>query len=914
MLSRMVLTCLIVLPIMVSAQALNSIISASELKLYSDTLRVFNQQKNIEAASKLLQKVLPQYRATQQSLPTDVKADFVHEHLGFLTNSTGKWVADSIRSVCRELLQVREPVLSDDPISRYQISAIFLLARGYRKDEQQDSALYYGQKAFRYFEQFPKLNDHIRYAPLLVLMGNLYSDRDEPLKSVNFQKQALAISKSQKKYKNAYIICTNLVNEYLKLGNYEDVLETTLEAEKMLELDGKEDQYLDIDTKIKLANAYYFVQNPEKSAEYIQMAKTKLASANLSQSDSLYFNFQIALRLSSLNDSLRESYKRIAYENAKQLNFHEPELLRAPLTYVEELLKSKKYAEAIIVLHSVIPYTKLPDGTLRSYGFLSSFEAMAAFAQAKLFEQTGNNSALTEAINHISRVIDLEKERLSPKKKFTSFEPHTETLERLHPARFVHCAMRTIGSAYYGNEALIRQMELFKASKMKAAVRKDELGDALGVDKKLLNEEKRVNRLIADLEKVLADTSLSEMQIMEKRAEWMLLREQLTKLEQLMREKHPDFVERIYTSPDFDVASYCRQLDPHEVVIMYSYGYDTIVGCALTQQDFYCKALGSTKHIEDLITQMRSGLTRYHTTSSATDDQLDIALKSYQNAAVTLYQILLAPFQASLKPQIQIIPERKLFELPYSALLTQQPKPGAALDEFPFAVLQYRISISHSLESYQKQRHHARKRENWNIGWMGLAPLSDATDPKLALPTSEKEVKELSTLMRGVALVGKKADLAGFTMAKDAEMIHIATHSITKAHFDQNDYILLANGEPFTTHQISLLDVHARFCFLSSCNSARGVTTAQEGLLGISRAFAMAGTPCIIATLWPIDDRVAPKFAKLFYSYLIKGKTVAESMRAAQLDCIKSTDGLSVPFYWAGYTLTGAADMRFTIR
>jgi CHAT domain-containing protein len=77
-------------------------------------------------------------------------------------------------------------------------------------------------------------------------------------------------------------------------------------------------------------------------------------------------------------------------------------------------------------------------------------------------------------------------------------------------------------------------------------------------------------------------------------------------------------------------------------------------------------------------------------------------------------------------------------------------------------------------------------------------------------------------------------------------------------------------------------------------------------MMSIARAFAFAGCPSILMSLWEVDDLSTSKLMELFYQELAAGKPKDEALRNAKLAYLDSSSGIqSHPFYWAGFIQTG---------
>jgi CHAT domain-containing protein len=99
---------------------------------------------------------------------------------------------------------------------------------------------------------------------------------------------------------------------------------------------------------------------------------------------------------------------------------------------------------------------------------------------------------------------------------------------------------------------------------------------------------------------------------------------------------------------------------------------------------------------------------------------------------------------------------------------------------------------------------------------------------------------------------------------------------------------------------------------LSAGDSGLGVMASGEGLLGLGRAFELAGAQTVIAALWKVPDRQTEKLMTSFLKSWLAGAGKARALRGAQLELIRdlrrSTDARlrkAPPLYWAGFICRG---------
>lgn len=125
-----------------------------------------------------------------------------------------------------------------------------------------------------------------------------------------------------------------------------------------------------------------------------------------------------------------------------------------------------------------------------------------------------------------------------------------------------------------------------------------------------------------------------------------------------------------------------------------------------------------------------------------------------------------------------------------------------------------------------------------------------------------------------------------------------------------------------TALEVGALDLSGtELAVLSACETGLGAEAGGEGLLGLQRAFQVAGARSVVAGLWKVDDRATRSLMVDFYDNLWSKKmSRLESLRQAQLNMLREgiKRGLDLapeqppdqerrlpPFYWAAFVLSG---------
>lgn len=209
------------------------------------------------------------------------------------------------------------------------------------------------------------------------------------------------------------------------------------------------------------------------------------------------------------------------------------------------------------------------------------------------------------------------------------------------------------------------------------------------------------------------------------------------------------------------------------------------------------------------------------------------------------------------------------------------------------------------------------------------------------LPETRDEVLEIG------ALFGYKADDPNIKLDMDASksellesdlgcyrFIHFATHGLLSGDIPyilEPALVLTQPGNRKTQDgflkmsEILELKLNADAVVLSACKTALGKEIAGEGIVGLSRAFMLAGAKSVIVSLWSVESNSTAVLMKRFYSHLKLGRSKEEALRLAKQELksqsLVSTDlsrgvtiagrdkkiqtGASHPFFWAPFILIG---------
>ena len=112
-----------------------------------------------------------------------------------------------------------------------------------------------------------------------------------------------------------------------------------------------------------------------------------------------------------------------------------------------------------------------------------------------------------------------------------------------------------------------------------------------------------------------------------------------------------------------------------------------------------------------------------------------------------------------------------------------------------------------------------------------------------------------------------------------------------------------------TAEEIASLDLRAaEWVVLSACDTGVGELMAGEGVLGLQRAFRIAGAGTLVMTLWPVADHATRFWMRELYGARLRGLSMADARRSASLAILaeqRRRGGTTHPFLWGAFLASG---------
>jgi CHAT domain-containing protein len=359
-----------------------------------------------------------------------------------------------------------------------------------------------------------------------------------------------------------------------------------------------------------------------------------------------------------------------------------------------------------------------------------------------------------------------------------------------------------------------------------------------------------------------------------------------------------------------DFEGLCRGIPPDTLVVSYAVIHQQAWAFLADQQGLCCPpvCLGATLSLRTL----QDGLDRVTAIARRPLEQIEAELDRHiltaQRALTAWHTAFVAPLRPWLERyrQLLVVPDGLLNLLPFRCLYDQQTS--------QYLVQSHEVVVLPSL-----------------LAWQQAAPVSsrNQTDfSRLAvgfsaggrLAHAEAEARQVSLHFEPTTLLlGDDATQMAFAQAAPAaKLIHIASHAVYRPDAAQFSYIELADGR-LEAKDILKLKLYAEGVVLSACDTATGRMTGNE-VMGLVRAFLLAGAGAVVATHWRVDDQATTHLMTECARQLSQQKSLAQSLTAAQRAFIQISDEASDtaanalankrlmyahPFYWGAPAFIG---------
>ena len=667
-------------------------------------------------------------------------------------------------------------------------------------------------------------------------------------------------------------------------------------------------------TQLNLVWAYSGSNQTAKSDALLEalVQEATAASPEFDESSLLQITYNYLARNAILSERLEEAWQYVQLAEAvdswrisaaASTKLVKGMTLGAQENYVAALWAIQEAYQVLVPDYEPVNYSDLPDWRgIGTIAYTLTLFKLQAELQESLAEQEGNPELFQGALRTLEAADSaVTFSRLSYQSQMSKDLMASNAKELYNALIDLHYRLYATSKEAVHLERAFLYMEKNKALSLLENLNSMEAARFHDIPEAVVEAERSIRENIAFYQLELKADWLSEAPELEK--QWSNELARLTKAQdsliEIIKLEYPRYYNtRIEMSmPNLAVVRN-QVLDSDETMIEYY------------QSDQYLYVLvvdaGQVHFKQLVISDLNENVERLY--DALRNKNPEVGKISYQ-----LYQQVFEPLLPFIRNEkLVIIPDGSLSYIPFDQFLMENPESG----ERRYLVEDFRIrrllSGSTALEFKGIQ-----KEVGVQYGITALAPLFTSGEGSVRagdqfgpLPGAQKEVKTLNQLFKGTYLKGIAATEEAFKLrCAMAGILHLATHTVINDQFLNASHLLLKETEhedgQLNVYEIYGQSIPAQLGFLSGCNTGFGKIKAGEGAVSLGHAFAYAGCPNIVMTLWPIKDDLAPELVKVFYEGISNGLDKAEALRQAKLYSLQNDELFAHPYYWSGFVYSG---------
>ena len=271
----------------------------------------------------------------------------------------------------------------------------------------------------------------------------------------------------------------------------------------------------------------------------------------------------------------------------------------------------------------------------------------------------------------------------------------------------------------------------------------------------------------------------------------------------------------------------------------------------------------------------------------------------YRVSSRVLFDYLIKPVESDLRTdRLIVVPFGKLHYIPFSALLDDKDR--FLIDRFTLTYL----------PSASMMKFIGGKRKTVDLTKLNFFAVGNPASGLPNLASAEEEVQSIGSRFsqKEILLKSEATETAvKFDIGKFG-IVHFACHGVFNLDDPARSALFLTkgggeDGNLLMDEIFGLKLDQAQLVVLSACETGLSKIVQGDELIGLTRAFIYAGTPSLVASLWPVNDRSTTILMKNFYREF-GSSDKPKALQKAQLE-LKETPGFAHPYYWSCFGMVG---------
>jgi tetratricopeptide (TPR) repeat protein len=337
-----------------------------------------------------------------------------------------------------------------------------------------------------------------------------------------------------------------------------------------------------------------------------------------------------------------------------------------------------------------------------------------------------------------------------------------------------------------------------------------------------------------------------------------------------------------------DVEALCLAMGPHDALVEFGVSGDELFACVVRPQGVQLvRGLAAWHEVLEAVQSARFQMDTLRHGSAPVVRHLPHLERRAVQRLQRLHALTWAPLHRLLQgcTRVLVVPHGQLAALPFAALHDGNHFLGA------------RVQLA--LVPSARVALHGLRQDGPPAASGHALVLGEST----RLPHAAGEARHVAALFAdSLCLVDAQATLDALRrLAPAADVIHLACHAQFRGDNPLFSALHLHDGA-LTAEWLQGLALRPALVVLSACETGLADQGQGDEMVGLVRAFLVAGAARVLAALWPVDDAVTGRFMAAFYGARLAGSPCAAALQQAQSEVRRTHPH---PFYWAGFALQG---------
>jgi CHAT domain-containing protein len=337
---------------------------------------------------------------------------------------------------------------------------------------------------------------------------------------------------------------------------------------------------------------------------------------------------------------------------------------------------------------------------------------------------------------------------------------------------------------------------------------------------------------------------------------------------------------------DFSVAALQAALQDGDALVEYGRIDDELFACVVTPQAVtLVRQLAPWSRVLEAVRSLRFQMDTLRHGVAPVQAHLATLTERARLRLAQLQALVWAPLTTHLHgtQRVVLVPHAQLGALPFAAL----PDGAQSLG------VRYRLALAPSARMALRGLQRPPSAARWAL----------ALGEPSRLPHAGREAQSVARLFeQGQLLLGAQATVAALQQhAPAADVLHLACHAQFRSDNPVFSALHLHDGA-LTAELAEGLALKPCTVVLSACETGLAEAGSGDEMVGLVRAFLVAGASRVVASLWPVDDAVTAAFMACFYRALVAGSEPAAALQRAQAAIARDHPH---PYFWGAFTLYG---------